>query len=158
MKRWSALQREIYKLIDENLNLQIHLSKYRMDTRYGTTDLPRYWITLDGEIIFDYPAQFVVKNAEGNGVRNLRGEVLQYPYETDISDISALIREYIDTPKNAVFAKHFENDHWGLINILKAADRRFGTRRLEMLRRRTDNKAAQKIIARRLDEERIEYA
>ena len=62
MKRWSSLQREIYKLIDENINFQIHLSRYRMDSTYGSTDLPRYWITLDGETIFDYPKQFICKD------------------------------------------------------------------------------------------------
>ena len=134
MKRWSSLQREIYKLIDENIKFQIHLSRYRMDSTYGTTDLPRYWITLDDEIIFDYPKQFVCKTEDGYNMKNLNGGIYYYPYETDVSDISNLIREYIDTPKDVVFSKHFENDHWGLINIIKAADRRFGTRRLEALK------------------------
>ena len=167
MKRWSSLQRELYNIIDESINFQIHLSKYRMDSRRGSTDLPRYWITLDGEIIFDYPKQFVdsavsgsdVKRLNGNKayypyagsvVKNLSGKKAYYPYQTDISDISALIRAYIDTPKDEVFSKHFENDDWGLANILKAADKRVGKRRLALLKRRTDNKAANKIIERRL--------
>ena len=45
--------------------------------------------------------------------------------------------------------KHFENDYWGLINILKAADKRIGYRRLEILRKKTGNRAAQKVIAAR---------
>lgn len=151
MKRWSSLQRELYKIIDEKIDFQIHLSKYRMNSRYGSTDLPRYWITLNKEIIFDYPKQFVDNNNSGNTIRNLNGEIAYYPYQTDIPDISNLIREYIDTPQGEVFTKHFENDYWGLINILKSADKRIGRKRLELLKRRTKNKAAQKIIEQRLN-------
>ncbi len=150
MKRWSSLQREIYKIIDDHIDFQIHLSIYRMSSQYGSTDLPRYWITLDGEIIFDYPKQFVDKDENGSFVKNLKGEKLYYPYETDISNISELLREYIDTPNEDVFAKHFENDYWGIIDMLKAADRRFGKKRLEVLKQRTKNEAVIKIIENRL--------
>ena len=150
MKRWSSLQREIYKIIDDSIPLQIHLSRYRMNSQYGSTDLPRYWITFGNEIIFDYPKQFVVQDETGCFVKNLQGEKLYYPYETDISYISDLIREYLDTPKDEVFSKHFENDYWGLINILKAADRRNGRNRLEQLKNKTKNQAARIIIEYRL--------
>lgn len=154
MKRWSSLQRELYKIIDEQINFQIHLSKYRMQSQYGSTDLPRYWITLDNEIIFDYPKQFVGEsNGEttlrnGNITRNLNGEIAHYPYQTDISEISNLIREYIDTPKEEVFTNHFENDYWGLINILKAADKRIGRRRLELLKKEQKTKRHKKLLSR----------
>lgn len=151
MKRWSSLQRELYNVIDNRINFQIHLSKYRMDSQYGSTDLPRYWITLGDEIIFDYPKQFVDASTAGNCIKNLSGRKQWYPYGTDISDISDLIREYIDTPKDIIFHKHFENDHWGLTNILKAADKRIGIRRLEMLKRKTNNNAALKIIEYRIN-------
>jgi len=147
-RRWSKLQREIYKITDGGINLQIHCAVYPMDSEYGSTDLPRYWITLDGEIIFDYPKQFV---ANDGTVRNYSGFDAGYPYQTDISDISRLIREYIDTPKEEIFSKIFSNDHWGLVNILRAADRRIGARRLEKLKRKTHNIAARKVIQSRLD-------
>jgi len=57
-----------------------------------------------------------------------------------------LIREYIDTPKDEILSKVFENDYWGLINILRAADRRIGGRRLDWLKKKTHNIAANKII------------
>lgn len=150
MKRWSSLQRELYKIIDDRIDFQIHLSKYRMNSQHGSTDLPRYWITLGDDIIFDYPRQFIDTNIEGNVIKNLRGDRFYYPYQTEIFDISAMIREYMDTPKDEVFSKHFGNDVWGLSNILKAADRRIGTRRLEILKHRIKNQAAQKIIQKRL--------
>ena len=153
MKRWSSLQREIYKLIDKQIDFQMHLSIYRMNSQYGSTDLPRFWITLGDEIIFDYPKQFVDKDESGAFIKNLKGERLYYPYQTEISDISKLIREYIDTTKEDVYSKHFANDHWDLINILKAADKRFGKRRLELLKIKTESKTTQKIIEYRLNAE-----
>jgi hypothetical protein len=74
-----------------------------------------------------------------------------YPYYTDVSAISDLLREYIDAPKEILFEKHFENDKWGLINILKASDRRIGKRRLNALKRKTHNIRAMRIIGERLN-------
>ncbi len=45
---WSKLQREIYDLLTPTINLQIHCTRYPMRSQNGgSTDLPRYWITLD---------------------------------------------------------------------------------------------------------------
>jgi len=142
-KRWSKLQRELYKLICDTINFQIHCVAYPMDSQYGGTDLPRYWITLSKETIWDYPKQFVTKNGT---VKNLSGFEAGYPYTTDVSDITELIREYIDTPKDEILTKVFEKDYWGLINILRAADKRIGQRRLDELKKKTHNIAAHKVI------------
>ncbi len=147
MKRWSRLQKRLYEITDPALDFQIHLTMYRMQSRYGSTDLPRYWITLGKEIIFDYPSRF--RNTEGL-VQNLSGKEVYYPYENDISAISDLIEAYLNTEKEMLFSRHFEQDFWGLANILKAADRRIGRRRLLLLKQKTHNQAAQKIIASRL--------
>lgn len=147
MRRWSKIQRELYKIVSDDINFQIHCTVYPMNSQYGSTDLPRYWITLNKEIIFDYPKQF----ATGDGtVRNLTGFEAGYPYTTDISDITDLIREYIDTPKEELLTKIFSRDFWGLINILRAADRRVGMRRLNELKKKTKNIAAHKVIEARL--------
>ena len=121
-----------------------------MQSRRGSTDLPRYFITLAGEIIFDYPKDFVLKSG---GVKSLAQGALTkiYPYGNDISDIGELIREYIDTPKEELFKKHFDADEWGLANILKAADKRIGKRRLQILAKNKKNQAMQKVIVARLE-------
>lgn len=147
MKRWSKLQRELYKLLDDTINFQIHCVAYPMRSQYGSTNLPRYFITLDKEIIWDYPKDFVLKNGT---VGNYSGDSNGYPYSTDVSYISDLIREYIDTPKEEIYSKHFENDKWGLINIIKSADRRIGKRRLVELSKKIKNQEAKKIIEKRL--------
>ena len=150
MKRWSKLAKRLYEIVDESIDFRLHCTVYRMQSRRGSTDLPRYFITLAGEIIFDYPKDFVLKSG---GVRSLAQGALTkiYPYGNDISNIGELIREYIDTPKKELFKKHFDADEWGLANILKAADKRIGKRRLQILAKNKKNQAMQKVIAARLE-------
>jgi hypothetical protein len=120
-----------------------------MKSQRGRTDCPRYWITLDKEIIWDYPKDFIdLKHPQ-------RKPGYCYPYGTDISNISSLFREYIDTPKEELLTKHFKKDHWGLINILRAMDRRIGTRRLSELKRKTSNKAALAVLEARIAPETL---
>lgn len=116
MAVWSKLQKSLYQLA-EKANFQIHCSAYRMDSQRGSTLLPRYWITIEKKIIFDYPKQFQKGNEN-------------YPYVNHASDISDLIREYVDCPLNLLPEKIFENDLWGLTDILKAVDKRLGKKRL----------------------------
>lgn len=139
-KPWSKLQKEYYLLLAEGLNLQLHCSAYRMDSQMGSTNLPRYWITLSKEIIWDYPKNFVGEKHPN------RADLKWYPYGNDVPNISMLIREYIDTPKGEIFDKVFENDYWGLTNILKASDKRIGVRRLPDLKKKISNEAALKVI------------
>ena len=139
-KPWSKLQKEFYLIRADGLDLQLHCRAYRMDSQRGSTNCPRYWITIGKEIIWDYPKDFIGKRHPN------RANPKWYPYGTDIPDISNLIREYIDTAKNEIMTKTFENDNWELINILRAADKRIGARRLPELKKKTRNKAAQKVI------------
>ena len=149
-KRWSKLQREIYDLIDSEINLQIHCSIYRMSSQNGSTDLPRYWITLGKEIIFDYPKQFLEKKLSDYGRNKPRPKYQtverMYPYTTDIDTISNIIRDYIDSPLDTLLSLNFEFDNWGLTDILKAADRRIGKTKLSEHFRDTDNETIRKIM------------
>ena len=156
---WSKLGREIKKLWDSNLKLEIHCTSMplRGKTAIGSTTFPRYCITLNKEIIFDYPGQFLdsvcckaqwwqKRYADENGNIKIRDS---YPYECHtVSEISVLIREYIDREKDRLF-EPFGNDRWNLIPILRAADKRIGKRRLEKIE--TDNEGAKKIISLRLN-------
>jgi hypothetical protein len=91
VKPWSKLQREVSKLFAEGLRLQIQCRTYRMASARGSTDLPRYWCTLGKDVIWDYPRDF--------------GENTTYaPYDTDVSSISSLLCEYIDTPTDQLLS------------------------------------------------------
>ena len=152
MSQWSKLQKRLYDLISPDLDLQIHCGVYRMQSQYGSTDLPRYWITLNKEIIWDYPKMLIGQPQLG------KSPLKWYPYGTDIGDISDLLREYIDTSAEDLLEKEFVNDHWGLTNILKSADRRFGRRRLQMLKKKIGNKAARKVLMKRMQVDASEPA
>ena len=136
-KPWSKLQKEIENLFVDDLHVKIQCRAYRMKSQRGCSDLPRYWITLDKETIFDYPKDFP----------DLRDN---YPYFSDVSEISKLIREYIDTPVIDLLHKEF-NDPWKLTSILLAADRRIGRRRLEELRDRLRTLVSMKVFEMRID-------
>lgn len=120
MSVWNKLQKSLYTIVTENVHFQIHCAVYRMKSARGGTDLPRYWITIDKEIVFDYPKQFLD-----------REETKKYPYETEIGDISNCIREYINCPVQLLLDKKFENDVWGITEIFKAVDKRLGKEKLQ---------------------------
>ncbi len=155
MARWSKLQKELYLIIDKKINFKINCSVYRMQSERGSTNLPRYFIMLDKEIIFDYPKQFLSQPIPLEIKRqylldNAKSSVKEcYPHYTEVSDISDLFREYIDTPVDLLLTKKFKNDRWGLTDILKASDRRIGLRRLNNLLESINNVAAKKIILKR---------
>src|SRR5947209_4616107 len=127
---------QIYNLLLPELEMQIHCAAYPMRSRRGSTDLGRYWITLGREVIWDYPKDFARAKRK-------------YPYTTDIAAISELMREYIDTPVEAILRKRFEQDLWGLTAILKAADRRLGREKLALAFGAEESEAARRVFARR---------
>jgi hypothetical protein len=111
-----------------------------MAAQFGRTPLGRYWITLGDQTIWDYPKDFV------GTFHSLRANLKFYPYDTDVSMTSDVIREYIDTPKEELLTKNFETDLWGLVDILRAADKRVGSRRLSALEETTQNQTARKVV------------
>ena len=138
-KPWSKLQKEFYLLRADGLNLQLHCRVYRMTSQRGSTNCPRYWVTLGKDVIWDYPKDFI-GSTDSNQTKPE-----YYPYATDIVDISNLIREYIDMPKGEILIREFVTDHWGLVEILQAADKRIGARRLPKLKK-TAGPAARKVV------------
>jgi len=144
MKRWSKLQKAVEALFVTEPKIRIQCRSYRMGSQRGSTNLPRYWVTLDKETIWDYPKDF--KAAVENG----------YPYQTDISTFSDLIRQYIDTPLDQLLINSLEQYTWGLTDILRAADRRLGRERLREWGEALPPEApARKILAARFSEKEV---
>lgn len=119
---WTKLKREVEKLFDPTLGVELRCAVYTHPGK-SAVKMPRHYITLDGEIIWDFPAPFV------------GSQHLQYyfdPYWTGADNnswISDLLRAYVDRPRDQLL-EPFEDDHWGLTDILRAADRRVGKRNL----------------------------
>lgn len=142
-KRWSKLQSRVYNIVDPTLKFQIHCSLYEMNSNngYHSNKLPRYLITIGNNIVFDYPKQFDT---------TLRYGVNSYPWDTDISNISNSIEEYLQTPRSELL-KTFENDRCGITKILRVCDRRIGKRQLIKMQNNIENETLQNIIQIRLN-------
>ena len=143
-KRWSKLQSRLYNLIDDSLDFKVHCAVYEMNSNdgYHGSKLPRYFITIDKEIVFDYPKDFDTSEKYGFN---------SYPWDTDISAISDIIEEYIQCPDTELMSE-FEKDKWGITDILRVCDRRIGIRRLKALRKKITNEVLLDIIERRLNQ------
>lgn len=141
-KRWSKLQSRLYGLIDKEVDFQIHCALYEMNSNngYHGNKLPRYFITVGKKIVFDYPKDFDTTRNYGFN---------SYPWDSEISEISEVIEEYIQCPESQLMTK-FENDNWGITDILRVCDRRIGKRRLHKLKDSIKDEMLLEIIKKRL--------
>ena len=144
MRRFSKLKKKIESLFAPDLDLKVYCTVYYWRGHEVFT-LPRFWIVLDKEIIFDWIKDF--KDFEISNPAYPEGRPICY---LDILFITDMLQEYIETPTDELFDHILHKDYYGLSDILKAADRRIGTKRLLLLRGRTENEVARKIIDMRL--------
>lgn len=140
-KRWSKLQSRLYNLMEPSVDFQIHCALYEMNSNdgYHGSKLPRYFITIGKDVVFDYPKDFDTTYKHGFN---------SYPWDTDISDISDLIEEYIQRPESEIM-NQFERDRWGLTDILRVCDRRIGKKRLKEIMENTSSDVIINIIKKR---------
>ena len=150
---WSKLQKQLYNIIDPTVNFQMHCSIYKTRTYWcnlkgkGREMIPRFWITIDKETIWDFPNMFLdeltLANTDGLYLVNEKRERIKegkdftikdtYFYEDNYKWVSNVIRGYIDTPKSELLTVEFEKDKFGLVNILRKYDRRISkNKRKEM--------------------------
>lgn len=138
-KPWSKLQSKLYELIDSKANFQIHCAVYRLNSKDPMTKnpyrLPRYWITIDKKIVFDYPKMFLKEKgmADWSSQSKLFTVAQVYPDDQAVSRISETIREYIDCPKDQILHKEF-NDQYGITDILKLVDKRIGKEKFKSMK------------------------
>ena len=60
MKRWIKLKRDVESLMAPKLDFRIYANAYSIG---DTIPVPRFWITIGGKIIWDWPKDFM--NQEG---------------------------------------------------------------------------------------------
>ena len=130
-KPWSKLKSRLESLWVPGLRMAIHTTAYRHPEKSGGKPIPRHWITLEGRVIWDFPADFLFrKNPEHPAAFDFLLE--HYPGNSGQSAPASVIRQYIDCPMEAVLTTKFEDDHWHLGDVLRAADRRSGKSRLHV--------------------------
>ena len=149
---WSKLRRQVYTILEPNLNLHMYCTFYTSyrDYKAGPFTSPRNWITLDKEIIWDFPSYFLEWN-HPDVPKPLRW-MEDGHWGMEGHQPAQLMREYLQTPVNQLFARVFYLDYWGLINILRSGDRRIGQRRLRAFADRLDPiEPAMKVMRRRFE-------
>jgi hypothetical protein len=128
-RAWSKLKKRVESLWLPALKLAIHCTVYVETTSHGVYESPRHWIAFNKEIIWDFPSMFL-KWKHPNVQKPL--EYLDETYHGwyRASDVSVLLHEYVDVPRDGLLQYSFTDDYWGLTDILRAADRRLGRERL----------------------------
>lgn len=143
-RRWSRLQKQIYNLLDKKISMQIHCIGMNNDPDGNSfRGLGLYKVSVGKEIIWNFPKDFITydyKYPDG-------GDCFSY----SVTDINLLVRKYIDTPKDALLWKQYENDWFKLTDLLKAADRRFGREKLLLFFKDCENEAVGKILKLRFE-------
>ena len=129
-RRWSKLRTRVEDLWSPALPMAIHANVWVKRTRHFTFDEPRHWIVLDRRIIWDFPGPFMRPDPP----RGKRIETWEEAYgwgngDGESSVVATLLRYYLDRERERLF-EPFEDDHWDLGDILRAADRRIGRERL----------------------------
>jgi len=134
--RWSQLRVQIEALFDPALKLQLHCTAQRGE---DGASIGRYWFVLNKENIWDEPQRISRMLVEGSP-------------NSDASIMGAIIREYLGLSREALLEYLHPDDRWGLVEVLQAADRRIGKRRLPAMKSRFSCRAALRILEQRLCE------
>lgn len=132
---FTKLSKPLESLFVPELKMRMRCLSYPMKSERGSTSVPRFFMQLGKEIIWDFPKDFP-----------LDGE---YPYWASQIGISDLIRDYIDAPLSGLLKTNFEREQvrvirqyighshqdnydfpLGLTDLFKAADRRLGKKKL----------------------------
>lgn len=145
--RWSKLQKQLYNIIDEDANFQIHCSIFKTKSAWtagqkngiskGREIIPRYWITINKDIIWDYPNNFLdyksnvpIKYYNTDEQATIK---FTYFFPDNYTWVSECIRYYLDTPKDKLLTQKYEKDNYGLTEIFRKYDRRISKKIRENL-------------------------
>lgn len=119
-RRWSKLQRRIHAIFDPNICLQFHCAIYRIPGHVDSV-CPRYFLMLNGEIIWDWPRDYI---------DDISYEEMHLVYRESASKISDSIADYLNSGREAILSLR---DNWGIWDIFRSADRRIGRKQWDDL-------------------------
>ena len=154
---FSKLKKNIESLFDEKLKMQFCCIVYPMRSQRGSTSMPRYYVKLGKEIIWDFPKDFKYKEMD----------IYQW---SENNDLCNLVRDYIDTPLEKLLNKKFKQDtfkitvqylqertqenvvlEFRLAELFKASDRRLGKEKLLKWATKINNPNVDRILEIRFD-------
>ena len=155
-KRWSKLKKEIESLFVDGLPLSVHCTdmyravdsrKYNSGEGYSLQTLGNYRVVLGKQELWELPKDFITRNPESWPKDG--------PWSYSAKDINIVVRDYIDTPKNELLIKEFDNDIYGITRLFLAADRRISLSKLKDYFDKNRNDAAQGILEVRCSNDRL---
>ena len=130
--RWSRLKSLVEALFVPELRLRLHCTGIRDEARkdsHAAVSRGIFQARLGREVIWDFPGQFV-DHDDGYSATNL----------------TQLLRDYLETPKAELLSRSFADDPHGLADVLRLADRRIGLRRLRERYGRDDRVFVRRLL------------
>jgi hypothetical protein len=135
IRPFTKLKKQIENLFLPELNMKIYCLSHPIRSQRGNSSIPRFYIKMGTEIVWDFPKDFTIRNFE-------------FQLWKDRVEIPDLIRKYIDSPIAELPEKRFVDDFFGwkekfdpksglpfkmgLTDAFKAADRRIGNEKLRV--------------------------
>ena len=149
MGQFSFLKKKLENLFCLELRVQFYAEVIRIKGSCSTT-MPRYYLTLDSEVIWDYPKHF-------KKIERLHGS-----WWTCGQRISALVKDYVNTPVKELLVKEFDDNRCqsrfindiplGLVELFLACDRRLGKERLLAWAKQIEIPTVHDILKRRFNQ------
>lgn len=127
---WSKLQKQLYKIMDPTVKFQMHCSVFKTKSAWNAgqkagiskkkESIPHYWITVNGETVWDFPNNYIDNDSLVDGFTIKE----TYFYPDNYTWVADVLRNYINTPKEKLLTIEFDNDKFGLVDVLRKYDRR----------------------------------
>lgn len=127
---WSKLQKQLYKIMDPTVNFQMHCSVFKTKSAWNAgqkvgiskkkESIPHYWITVNNETVWDFPNNYIDNDSLVDGFTLKE----TYFYPNNYNWVADVLRNYINTPKEKLLTIEFDNDKFGLVDVLRKYDRR----------------------------------
>jgi hypothetical protein len=136
MGPWSKLERRLRELPDPTLDLRFRFTAYRykvIETPHPSELTCKFWITRGRRTLWAVPRDRHVGDANGD----IGGYGRRSP-----GWLVELCVEYMQQPRTRLLAWRPGWDGWGLVDLLKACDRRIGRRQWSSLRQQLQEPVA----------------
>jgi hypothetical protein len=140
MGPWSKLERRLRDLPDPQLDLRFRFTAYRyevIETPHPSELACKFWITQGRRTIWAVPRD---RDASGTD-----GAIDGYGRRSP-GWLVEIASEYLQLPRASLIDWRRDWDGWGLVDILKACDRRIGRRQWPILRRTLREPVALRLI------------
>jgi hypothetical protein len=124
---WSKLEKRLRALPDPALDLRFRFTVYRQEkvaTPHPADPACKFWITLGKTTLWAVPSD------------RHSGDHAQVDYNSRRGPawLLEIAWDYLALPRDELLGWAPEWNGWGLVDLLKACDRRIGTRRFDALR------------------------